>query len=917
MELKKIPLLFNNKNNQPKLKLKISSRKSVLLPFRKKNVNILDENIKEQNENTENENNNNNEENDKKSDRKKRKIKSLINENKLSLKNILNNESNNKEYIYTILEKNPKNRKEKDIINVADYLSKNYQYFQNIKGDSKLKVENLAKIARIKICYPGESIIRYGEIGDKFYVVMEGKIQIYKPMYEGVQMTPNEFIKYMNNIQLIEKDEDKYSRLKEFNKNKKFDLDKYMNYAPNTNVMNTKRDVFIEKLELMGSYGEGFSFGELSLIRNEKRNATIKCSNEDNNKYTVLLSIGKESYNRALKEYQEKKLLKDIENLIKTYPFCKNFTKENMISLFNCLNKINLEKGEYLFHQNDEDTNLYFITNGKFEVYTEISLNWLNKFMEYTINIKDNILGHLYMQRPKKYSDVTDIIKIIKQKKMKSPMIFHELDLWEKVQKKINENNLMGLKFDEEKVNDDKNVYKIKVQYIDKPELLGIENSFEFKNKFYTVKCLEDNGEIKYIKINDFLKIIINMKLKDFNYLIDIVLEKKNIFAKQIINSMKTIEYKIISNLEMKYELLLNSNNKFPKEVEKNGNEEDNNKICSLIKFKGYKSGLSDILDEDTNILDKKPFDIIKSFLYKHKEPSKNAIKLNKKRELIDFVFSNKTKKIKNEKDIYKNNEENLFKLKTIMKNNNNCSSNIKKFNSTQSNISDFLLSNNSINNISAIKSNSNCNSIKNDNSIFNNSSTHEQKFQNSFLINSYFIYKKQKLSNINKNQIKVSNQSNYLTYVNSKLNGNKNNHKLLKSMNNIDDNEKSKLIKSAILNKKLFNDSNQFYNFISNKKQKINNYDSIIKDKSNSNKSFLNMSNIRANKSQKMKIDEKEKMSKSSSEYFNRKNIFGTVDKNKKEFYLSVEFSHKIVNINKHIDKNLLNHYFPMIHNK
>ena len=45
--------------------------------------------------------------------------------------------------------------------------------------------------------------------------------------------------------------------------------------------------------------------------------------------------------------------------------------------------------------------------------------------MEYTINIKDNILGHLYMQRPKKYSDVTDIIKIIKQKKMKSPMIFH------------------------------------------------------------------------------------------------------------------------------------------------------------------------------------------------------------------------------------------------------------------------------------------------------------------------------------------------------------------------------------------------------------------------------------------------------------------------------------------------------------
>ena len=911
MELKKIPLLFSKKNNQPKLKLRISSKKSFLQPLRNKSVNILGENIKELNENTENENNNN-------SDRKKRKIKSLFNDTKLSLKNKLNDELNNKEYIYTILEKNPKNRKEKDIKNVADYLSKNYQCFQNIKDDSNLKVENLAKIARIKIFYPGENIIRYGELDDKFCVVMEGKVQIYKPIYEGVQMTPKEFMKYMNNIKLIEKDEDKYSRLKEFNKNKNFDLDKYKTYAPNNILMNTKMDLFIEKLELIGSYGEGFSFGELSLIRNEKRKATIKCSKEDNNKYTILLSIGKESYNRELKEYQEKKLLKDIENFIKAYPFCKNFTKENMISLFNCLNKINLEKGEYLFHQNDEDTNLYFVSSGKFEVYTQISLNWLNKFMDYIINIKDNILGYLYIQRPKKVTDLMDIIKIIKQKKMKSPMIFYEPDLWEKVQKKINENNIMGLKFDEEKVNDDKNSYKIKIQYIDKPELLGIENSFEFKNKFYTVKCLEDNGEIKYIKIIDFIKIIMNMKLKEFNYLIDIVLEKKNIFAKQIINSMKTIEYKIISNLEMKYELLLNSNNKILKEVEKNGNENDNNnKICSLIKFKGYKSGLSDILDEDTNVFDKTPSDIIKSYLYKHKDPSKNTIKLNKKRELIDFVFSNKTKKIKSEKDIYKNNEENLFKLKTIMKNNNNSSLNIKKFISTQSNFSDFLLSNNSINNISAIKSNSNCNSIKNDNSIFNNSSTQEQKFQNSFLINSYFIHKKQNFSNINKNQIKVSNQSNYLTYVNAKLNGNKSKIKLLKSMNNIDDKEKSKLIKSAILNKKLFADSNQVFNFISNKKQTINNYDSIIKDKSNINKSFLNISKIRANKLEKHKLVEKEKMSKSFCEDYDHKNIFGTVDKNKKEFYLSVEFSHKIVNINRHIDRKLLNHYFPLIHNK
>ena len=919
MEPKKYSLLFNKKNNQPKLRLFDRSRKSGAMTFRKKNFNIFNDNIKELNEKIENDNNYNGEGTTIKIARRKRKIKSIINESKLSLKNIMGEEMTDKEYVFIILEKNPKNRKEKEIQIISDYLSHNYQYFQNIKNESQLKMENLAKVVRLKIFYPGEEIIRYGEMGDKFYIVMEGKVQIYKPKYEEVQMTPNDFIKYMNNIKSKENDEDKYYRLKEYNKNRNFDLDKFTKYSHNIDIMNTNRDVYIETLECMGSYGEGFSFGELALIRNEKRNATIKSSIEEDNKCTILLSIGKESYNKALREYQDKKLTKDIENFVRAYPFCKNLTREKMISLFNCLNKINLEKGEYLFHQNDEDTNLYFITKGKFEVYTRISLNWLNKFMEYVINIKDNILGHIYLQRPKKMTDVLNIIKIIRQKRMKSPMIFHELDLWEKVEKKVNENNIMGLKYDEEEVNNDKHSYKIKIQYIDKPELLGIDNSFEFKNKFYTVKCLEDNSEIKYIKINDFLKIIMTLKLRELNSLINFVLEKKNIFAKQIISSMKTIEYKIISNLEMKYEQLLNSNKIMPKEVEKNEKEEDinDNKICSLIKFKGYKSGISDILDEDTNILDQKPADIIKSYLYPHKEQSKITIKLNKKRELIDFVFSNKTSKIKSEKDIYKNNEENLLLLKKLMKKKINVPTNMKKFISTQSNISDFIQPNSSIslsnNNKSTFKSISNGNSIKNDFSAFNNSSSHEQKFQNSFLINSYFIYKKQKTSNINKNQINVQNHSNYLTYVNTKLNGNKNNAKLFNSMNNIDDSAKPKNIKSALLSKKIFNDSNKGINLISNKRQKINEYESLIKEKAKMNNSFLNVSHSKLNKLQKNKSSEKQKMSKSLRN-INHDNVFGTVDKNKKEFYLSLEFSHKIVNINKHKDKNLLNHYFPMI---
>ena len=906
MENKKTNQTFFRINNKSKTNINEKARNSVILGLKKGNFDVIKEKIKEQNESKDDNNN------PYKNNFKNKTRRSIANARPLK-KLILSNASLNKEYILNILEKNPKNRKENEIKNVADFLSTNYTYFQNLKkSDSQLMVEKLAKLSKIKIFYPGETIIKFGDIGDKFYVVIEGFVQVYKPIFEEKKMTPNDFIKYMNDIKFREKDENKYLRIKDYNKTRNFDISEYEKMDSEMNFMKIKREFFVENLQSMGIYGEGFSFGEISLMTNAKRNATIKCSDENNNKHAILLSIGKESYDKAFKEYQEKKLTKDIDNFIKAYPFFKDFTKENMIAVFNCITKINLEKGDYLFHQNDPDTNLYFVVSGKLEVYSHISLNWINQFMEYIINMRDNVLGHLYVKRPKKLADTISIINTIQKLKLKSPMIFKEVDLWEKIDRRVNENNLIGLKYDEEKINDYKNIYKIKIQNVEKPELLGIESSFEFKNKFYTARCISENAEIKYIKIVDLVKIISNLRLRELNYLIDFVLEKKNIFAKQIISSMKTIEYKIISNLEMKYEHFLKFGGKNMKEEEKNEDKEyNNNKTLSVIKVKGYKSGINDILDDETNLLEKKPTDIIKSYLFRHKEPSRSAIKLSKKQELIDFVFSNKTKKIKREKDIFKNNKENLLILKKLMRNNNDGIKHLKKFTTTKSNISGFLL-NNSISNISFYKPVSINNSNKNDFSISN--SLNDNKFTNSFLINSNYIYKNKKQSNINNENMKNKNPSNYLTFINTKINYKSNNSSFIKNTNNLDDKSKSK-IKSALMRQKIYKDLSKTNSLVSHKKQKINKNDLINnKDKSNNNTSFLNISDINSNRLQKLKREEKEKMSKTSRIGENQNNVFGSVDKNKKEFYLSVGFSQKIVNINKQKDEKLLNHHFPII---
>ena len=113
------------------------------------------------------------------------------------------------------------------------------------------------------------------------------------------------------------------------------------------------------------------------------------------------------------------------------------------------------------------------------------------------------------------------------------------------------------------------------------------------------------------------------------------------------------------------------------------------------------------------------------------------------------------------------------------------------------------------------------------------------------------------------------------------------------------------------------FNKTKKFfiYNKIPKKTNNNNNdFDSLNKNKNILDNTSLNKSEIKFNKILKP-FKEKEKGKASNSLYYlNRTNVFGNVDKNRKDFYLGNEFSKKIVSINREKDINLLKHHFPLI---
>ena len=548
------------------------------------------------------------------------------NNNKAKIKNL-------KSQVFDILSKDPDKRNSQEILIASDYLSKNYKYFIDLKkNDAKVKVEMLAKICKLEIFKPGDTIILYGDIGDKFYIVLEGLVEIYIPEYSEKEMTPFEFLQILDKIKRIDQDLLKYERLKLKNNQYLFESYDIKKIDTNTNFMRSKFNFIIENDDKKGEYGEGFSFGEIALIKKTRRNATIKSA--DN---TICLSISKNEYNEAMNEIESKKLVKEIESFKKTFQFFNCINNEKMITLFNNLSKIVLYRGDYLYRQNDINEYIYLVVKGSFEVYSYISYSWLNEYYDYIEDSLGNILYYMISNNNLKYNELQDIIKNIKINAEISPMknldknLLNDEDYNISHMRKKIKDNLLLIKNDEEHINDKKNIFRIDLNKVDYTDIFGLEDSFDFKKKFFTVKITSKKAELKCIKVTDFLKVIWNSKFPDLLYFLKFIINKKYILKNKIINSLKNLEKKILFGLDIRYENLINYNNNLYNAKKKSSDNKDNidniclkeklennffkgkrlnkkkenelNRVVSAIKIKGYKMSIQDLLDTKINIL--------------------------------------------------------------------------------------------------------------------------------------------------------------------------------------------------------------------------------------------------------------------------------------------------------------------------
>jgi len=163
-----------------------------------------------------------------------------------------------------------------------------------------------------EFCQEGEYIVRYGEKGTKFYIIISGRI--------GVQIP----------------------------------------------IKNEKTDEadFVEVIQL----GDGAAFGELALEDNKPRAASIQCKID-----THFAVLDKADYKRILAQLVKEKRM-EVVNFLQTLPMFKTWTKGSLTKLSFFFKEKFFVRKQLVFKEKDSSDEVYIIRDGEFQFYKNIRL---------------------------------------------------------------------------------------------------------------------------------------------------------------------------------------------------------------------------------------------------------------------------------------------------------------------------------------------------------------------------------------------------------------------------------------------------------------------------------------------------------------------------------------------------------------
>lgn len=262
----------------------------------------------------------------------------------------------------------------------------------------------------------GDLIINQGEIGEKFYILLYGSVSVVFPIKKKVKLTVNELKRYQTLIDAHDDDRisgDESSSIFETESPEHYDIigrregmtvsdsdihkvlmKKGTNFektlhinleTENTedqaiiefikekykmnkhNLVEMLRDtdrnyieIEIDQFEEVGTLVAGESFGELALISEKPRAASIKAK-----EHTKLLVLHKDDFKQILGSLAERQLMNKVR-FLQSLPYFFSWTKSLLVKLAYFFTPMSIKYKQKLFCEGEITNGIFFIKEGEF-----------------------------------------------------------------------------------------------------------------------------------------------------------------------------------------------------------------------------------------------------------------------------------------------------------------------------------------------------------------------------------------------------------------------------------------------------------------------------------------------------------------------------------------------------------------------
>ena len=596
--------------------------------------------------------------------------------------------------VIEILSKNKNLRMDMENRKVADYLSNKFNYFKNIKDEYKFGFLKLIPFLKFDVIKKDKTIIDIGAENNNLYIIFEGSVMVFREFKRRANKPLHKIRDYLKD--LYNKDKERYDYIVKKNKNLDLNFDNIIKDDYEPEGMNKVYNFYYEELEEIGTFSEGYSFGEPTLTKKTNREVVIKAVTD-----CKLLYLNKFDYNRILKTPEEKALEKKADKFIKNFPIFKDWKMEQLVKLFNYFIHEIHYKDDLIYKQNDPNEYLYFLEDGVVMQYANVSFSWFNEYIEYIKDFSNNLLDtllnlkhkniinneigddiHIYINKK-----IEEIKKEYKKKKYKDKYPFLNINkIYIQRRKDLinneiyrngkNVENFMTIKIEEKDLNNPDNLYKIQISKNKIPTIFGIEEIFEVKNRLTTIECFSERVNLKKIKINDFLNVLYTYKHNDYieNFM-ELMIQRKSLLIDSIQTQTKKYGLEFQNKMEDKYEKII-SNPKIMTIKEDKSiivDEKLQDEAIISLRLKGWNNGLylDNILDSNICLIKPGTKKRIKdeeekrsktlNFLYNMKNLT-NEKKLKTTIYSFDKLFGKNQKSIKKSKII----KSSFLNLKSI-----------------------------------------------------------------------------------------------------------------------------------------------------------------------------------------------------------------------------------------------------------